>query len=265
MRILFLGDIVGKGGIFTVKTMLSKVKEKYNIDFTIAQSNGVTGGFGMGRNHALQLHKLGIDCMTSGECIYYKRDIVPFIAKSRFFLKPANLPPGTPGKGWSYFTVADQKIAVVSMIGQSSYNKMHGNNPFTYIPDLVKRIKQQTPTVIFNFNALTTAEKQTMFHHVDGHLTGIIGSGTRAITADGQVSEKGTAYITDVGRTGSLESVAGLDPEIEINKHLRQILERSKDCTKGLELQGVVIEIDHETGKALSLETLRIPCDKEIE
>jgi metallophosphoesterase (TIGR00282 family) len=264
MRVLILGDIVGKGGIFTVKTMLPGLKEEKSIDFTIADCNGVTGGFGMGKNHAVYLHKLGIDCMTSGECLYYKIDILPFIAKSYFLLKPANLPPGTPGRGWSFFNVNSRKIAVISMMGQNGYTKMHTNNPYTYIPDLVEKMKQQTPLVVFNFNALTTAEKQTMLYLMDGKLGAVIGQGSRALTADGHVSEKGTAFITDTGRTGSLLSVAGLDPEIEIQKHLTQILERSKDGSKGLELQGVIVELDDKTGLAISMETLRLPCPEEM-
>jgi 2',3'-cyclic-nucleotide 2'-phosphodiesterase len=265
MRVLFIADIVGKGGIFTVKNLLPRLKEEKQIDFVTAHCNGATGGFGMGRNHAVYLHKLGIDCLTSGECVYYKKDIVPFIGKSFFLLKPANLPPGTPGRGWSYFNINGKKIAMISMLGQNGYMKMHTNNPFTYIPDLVERIKQQTPLVLFNFNALTTAEKQTMFHLMDGKVGALIGSGARAITADGRVSDKGTAFITDAGRTGSLLSVAGLDREVEIRKHLTQIPERSNDGREGLELQGVLIELDDSTGKALSLEMLRVPCNEEME
>ncbi|MDC7219093.1 MAG: TIGR00282 family metallophosphoesterase [Spirochaetales bacterium] len=265
MKILFIGDIVGKGGIFTVKNLLPELKKERGIDFVIAHCNGATGGFGMGRNHAMYLHKLGIDCLTSGECVYYKKDIIPFIGKSFFLLKPANLPTGTPGRGWSHFTVKGKKVAVVSMMGQNGYMKMHTNNPFTYIPDLVERVKQQTPLVIFNFNALTTAEKQTMLHLMDGKLGAVIGSGARALTADGRVTEKGTAFITDAGRTGSLLSVAGLNRDIEIRKHLTQIPERSSDASEALELQGVLIELDDDTGKAVSLETLRVPCSKEME
>ncbi|MBN2628374.1 MAG: YmdB family metallophosphoesterase [Spirochaetales bacterium] len=264
MRVLFIGDIVGKGGIFTVKNLIPRIREEKKIDFTIAHCNGVTGGFGMGRNHAVYLHKLGIDCLTSGECIYYKKDILPFIGKSFFFLKPANLPPGTPGRGWSYFNVGKRKIAVISMLGQNGYNKMHTNNPFTYAPDLIGKIKSQTPLILFHFNALTTAEKQTMFYLLDGEIGAVIGTGSRALTADGQVSGKGTAFITDAGRTGSLLSVAGLDREIEIRKQLTQIPERSGDAVEGLELQGVIIELDDSTGKALSLEVLRLPCSEEM-
>ncbi len=264
MRILFIGDIVGKGGVFTVKTLLPRLREERKIDFTVAHCNGVTGGFGMGRNHAVYLRKLGIDCLTSGECVYYKRDILPYIGKSFFLLKPANLPPGTPGRGWSYFNVGNRKVAVVSMLGQNGYNKMHTNNPYTYIADLVDKIKAQTPLVLFQFNALTTAEKQTMLYQMDGQIGAVIGTGTRALTADGQVSGKGTAFITDAGRTGSLFSVAGLDREVEIRKHLTQIPERSADGVEGLELQGVIVELDDRTGKALSLETLRMPCGEEM-
>ena len=99
MKVLFIGEIVSKAGVFTVKKLLPGLKKEKEIDFVIANGNGVTGGFGMGKNHSLYLKKLGIDAMTSGECVYYKKDMVGFIPKASFLLRPANYPPGSPGRG----------------------------------------------------------------------------------------------------------------------------------------------------------------------
>ena len=129
-RVLCLGEIVGKGGVFCVKTLLSRVKAEKEIDFVIANGEGATGGFGIGKNHAIYLHKLGIDVITSGECIYYKKDMVGFIQNASFILRPANYPPGNPGRGWWIYEKEGRKLAVISLLGQAGYNRVHLSNPF---------------------------------------------------------------------------------------------------------------------------------------
>ena len=259
MKILFIGEIVSKAGVFTVKRMLPRIKKEYGIDFTIANGNGVAGGFGMGKNHSLQLKKLGLDLITSGECVYYKKDMVGFISKASFILRPANYPPGSPGRGWGIFNVGDSKLGVINIMGQSGYYRVHLSNPFSYLPEIVSKLRSSTDSIIVNFHATTTAEKQTMFHLIDGKVSAVIGSGTRAITADCGLMPKGTAVITDSGRTGSLFSVGGLDPEVELGKFMTQVPERSQDCFDNLELQGVVMDLNS-SGKVESIESIRIPC-----
>lgn len=259
MKVLFIGEIVSKAGVYTVKKLLPGLRKERDIDFVIANGNGVTGGFGMGKNHSLYLKKLGLDVITSGECVYYKKDMVSFIPKASFLLRPANYPPGSPGRGWGIYSVGDRKIAVINMLGQSGYQRVHLSNPFSYIPDLIKRVQETTPHIIVNFHATTTAERQTLAYVVDGTVSAIIGTGTKALTADAGIMEKGTAMITDAGRTGSIHSVGGLAADIEINKFINQIPERSQDAWDQLELQGVLLDLDDQ-GKALSIETLRLPC-----
>ena len=259
MKILFIAEIVSKAGVFTVKKMLPKIRKEMGVDFVIANGNGVTGGFGMGKNHSLYLKKLGLDVITSGECVFYKKDMVGFISKASFLLRPANYPPGSPGRGWGIFNVGDQRIGVINMLGQSGYYRVHLSNPFSYLPEIVKKVREQTNHIIVNFHATTTAEKQTLFHLIDGKVSAVVGSGTKAITADCGLMPKGTAIITDSGRTGSLHSIGGLEPELELRKFMTQIPERSKDTWDQLELQGVLIDLDN-SGKAVSIESLRIPC-----
>ncbi len=259
MKVLFIGEIVGKAGVFTVKKILPELKEEKGIDFVVANGNGVTGGFGMGKNHSLYLKKLGVDVLTSGECVFYKKDMVEFIPKASFLLRPANYPPGSPGRGWCVYNVGDQKIGVINLLGQSGYQRVHLSNPFSYVTELIGRVRELTPHIIVNLHATTTAEKQTLSYITDGQVSAFVGTGTKALTADGCLMNKGSAMITDAGRTGSLNSVGGLNPEVEIKKFLTQIPERSLDTWEQLELQGVCIDIDDQ-GKALSIETLRIPC-----
>jgi len=260
-KILFIGEIVGSSGVFCVKNLLPKIKEQRGIDFVVADGERATGGFGIGKNHAVYLHKLGVDVITSGECIYYKKDMVTHIARAPYILRAANYPYGNPGRGWRIYAKNERRIAIVNLLGQGGFRRTHVSNPFILLPSLIEKIKQETNTILVDFHAVTTAEKSTMFHHMDGRVSALIGTHTRVPTADERVLPGGTAIITDVGRTGSINSVGGLEPEIEINKFLTQIPERSKTAWDKLELQGVIIYIDAE-GKAKGIERLRLECEE---
>ncbi len=152
-----------------------------------------------------------------------------------------------------------RKIAVMSLLGVAGFKRVHLKNPFSLLSKLLESIVPETKSVILDFHAVTTAEKATMFAMADGKLSAVIGTHTKALTADDHVMAGGTAVITDAGRTGSLGSVAGLDPEIEIRKLTTLVHEYSKEAWAMLELQGAIIEIDDE-GKAVSIERIREPC-----
>ncbi len=256
IRILFIGEIVGKSGVWCVKELLPKVKQQHSIDFVIADGEGATGGFGLGKNHSVYLHKLGIDCITLGECAYYKKDMVEHIARSPYILRPANYPQKNPGRGWMVYEAGERKVAVISLLGQSGFRRVHLKNPYSLLPKLLESITSQTRTVVVDFHAVTTAEKATFFWVANGKVSAVIGTHTKALTADERILSGGTAAITDAGRTGSIESVAGLDPEIEIRKLTTLIHEYSKEAWGKLEMQGVVLEIDGD-GKAVGIKRIR--------
>ncbi|HVO40105.1 MAG TPA: TIGR00282 family metallophosphoesterase [Spirochaetia bacterium] len=259
LRVLFIGEIVGKSGIWCVKELLPKLKEALSIDFVIADGEGATGGFGIGKNHAVYLHKLGVDVITTGECSYYKKDIVEHFSRAPYLIRPANYPPKNPGRGFMVYERDGRKIAVLSLLGIAGFKRVHLKNPFSLLPRLLETISAETKTILLDFHAVTTAEKATMFALADGKLSAVVGTHTKALTADERVLAGGTAVITDAGRTGSLESVGGLDPAIEIRKLTTLVHEYSKEAWARLELQGVVIEIDDE-GKAVSITRLREGC-----
>lgn len=264
MKILFIGEIVGKAGVFTVKNSLKEFVKNNNIDFVIANGNGTTGGFGIGKNHSIYLKKIGINVITMGECAYYKKDIVTHFPKANYLLRPANYPPGNPGRGWGIFNVGEEKIGVINMLGLYGYTRVHLSNPYTYLPELVKKISQETNIIIVNFHSLTTAEKQTMFHHMNGSVSAILGTGAKCLTADETITSQGTAFITDSGRTGALNSVGGLDPKIEIQKFLTQIPERSSDFWSEQHMQGVILNID-KNGKTLEIKSINHKCEVEAD
>ncbi|MDR2446651.1 MAG: YmdB family metallophosphoesterase [Treponema sp.] len=258
MVILYVAEIVGKAGVFAVKQGLPELKKRKRIDFVIANADGATGGGGLGRNHAAYLRKLGLHILTLGECAFYKKDLVETIDKMPYVLRPGNLSSEAPGYGSYIYKLGEVKIAVAVIIGQSGFSRMHGDNPAALLPSLLERLHKETPIVIVDFHAGATAEKRTLFAVADGLCTAVIGSHTRVQTADEAVSPKGTAVITDAGRTGSVESVGGADAQTCIQEYLTGIPDWTKETWAKLELQGVLLDVN-KNGKALSIERVRLP------
>jgi hypothetical protein len=261
MRVLFIAEIVGKAGIYCVKSALSRLREARSIDFVVANGDGATNGFGIGKNHSIYLRKLGVDVITGGDQIYYKRDMVGHIASAGYILRAANFPPGNPGRGWRAFNVGDRRLAIISLLGQSGFGKVHLSNPFTFLPELADRARKETDAIVVDFHAVTTAEKYTMFHLADGMVSAVIGTGQRVATADERVWPKGTATICDAGRTGSMDGVSGLDIDIEVQKLIRQMPERSQDAWGNLALNGVIVELS-DGAAARSIERVSVPCEE---
>jgi metallophosphoesterase (TIGR00282 family) len=267
IRILYIAEIVGKAGVFTVKKLLPAAIRDLQVDFVIGNADSATGGAGLGRQHCVYLRKLGIEAITTGECAYYKRDIVEHMPKAPYLLRPANYPYGNPGRGYKVFTAGTAagpvKVAVVELLGQAGFSRVHLANPYQAITDLARKLREETPIVILDFHAATTAEKITMSYHASGLVSAVIGSHTKAQTADARI-ERGTAYVTDAGRTGSLMSVGGQDPATRIAEYMTGIPAWAKDGTDGLELQGCLVEVGDD-GRALSIKALRIPCTEVLE
>jgi hypothetical protein len=262
MRILYIAEPVGKPGIFSLRHTLGALKNEFRPDLVVGGGDGVTGGFGLGKNHAFYLHKIGVQAVTLGECAYYKKDLHPVMPTLNFLLRPANFPEAAPGRGWRTFTTAAGKVAVVSLLGQSGYPKTHLPSPFTTLELLLDRVKRETPHVIVDFHAATSAEKGTFFHWADGKVSAVVGSHQKVPTADARILPGGTAVITDAGRTGSRQSVAGFAPGREIEKFLTGIPERSEECWTDLMVQGIFIETDP-SGRAIAAVPFQRICQEE--
>jgi metallophosphoesterase (TIGR00282 family) len=261
MKVLYIAEIVGKTGIYALKKCLPELKNTKKPDLIVACADGATGGNGLGRNHAAYIRKLGVQVITTGECCFYKKDLTENFGKIPYVLRPDNLNPEAPGLGSRIYNIggessASKKAAVAVLLGQSGFSRLHGNNPFSSLPALLERLRQETPFVIIDFHSQATAEKQTFFAMADGLCSAVIGSHTRVQTADERVLSGGTAVITDAGRTGSMESVGGNDRDSRIKEYLSGIPDWTKDAWEKPELQGVFIEIA-ENGKSLSIERIR--------
>ncbi|MCL2233776.1 MAG: YmdB family metallophosphoesterase [Treponema sp.] len=258
MKVLFIAEIVGKAGIYALKKCLPELKKEKSPDFIIACADGVTGGNGLGRNHAAYIRKLGVDVLTTGECCFYKKDLTENMEKMPHVLRPYNLNMEAPGIGSRVYRLDEnRKVAVAVLLGQSSFTRLHGNNPFSPLPALLERLRQETQYVIVDFHAQATAEKQTLFAMADGLCSAVIGTHTRIQTSDQRLLPNGTAVITEAGRTGSIESVGGYDKESRIQEYLSGIPNWAVEAWEKPELQGVFFEIA-ESGKAVSVERFRI-------
>lgn len=256
LKVLFLGEIVGRAGLTAVKKFLPEFKEKEGIDLVIANGEGTTGGFGLGKNHALYLRKLGIDIVTLGEKGFFKKDLPELLGKSSFLLRPANYPPDVPGRGYRIMDVKDSKVGILSLMGQNGFTRVHLNNPFHTANYLLEKLKECS-IILVDFHGATTAEKQSMAHFLDGKVSAIAGTHSKALTADAEILPNGTGRITDTGRTGSLHSVGGFLPKVEIDKFITGILSRSMESAAGTEVQGVVFEV--EGRRCLSARLVRQP------
>lgn len=264
IRAVFVGEIVGKTGVFVLKSCIKSIREKYRPDFIAAGADSATGGAGLGVQHAVYLRKLGVDCLTLGECAYYKLDMTEFFPKAPWVLRPANLPYENPGRGWRVFPAANGKIAVISLLGQAGFSRIHADNPFRTLDHVLERIGPETKTILVDFHASATAEKVTMAAYADGRVSAVLGTHGKALTADARISPAGTAALTDLGRTGSLLSVGGLDPEARVKEYLTALRLWEGDGSLGLEVQGVFMEFD-DSGKALKVESFRIPCEEKLD
>jgi calcineurin-like phosphoesterase len=174
------------------------------------------------------------------------------------------LPYENPGRGWRVFPAAGGKLAIVSLLGQAGFARIHADNPFRALDHILERLGPEAKTVIVDFHASATAEKVTMAAYADGRVSAVVGTHGRALTADIRITPAGTAAITDLGRTGSLLSVGGMDPEARVKEFLTATRVWEGDGTLGLEAQGVFMEFD-DAGKAVAAESFRIACEEKLD
>jgi metallophosphoesterase (TIGR00282 family) len=259
MTIFYAAEIVGKAGILAFRRGLSVLRKQYTIDFVVANADGATGGGGLGRGHAAYLHKLGADAITLGDFSFYKKDLTQNLDKLPFVIRPYNLVIEAPGRGARVFGAGSgRQVAVVQLIGQVGFAKLHGENPYQQTIPLLEKLRRETPYVFLDFHALATAEKKTLFALVDGYCSAAIGSHTRVQTTDSRVLRGGTACITDAGRTGCRTSVGGLVPEIAVREYLTGIPAWQKEAETDCSLQGVLVEIG-ENGNASRIDRVDMP------
>ncbi|MDD2890826.1 MAG: TIGR00282 family metallophosphoesterase [bacterium] len=254
MRILFVGDIFGKPGRRVVSTLVPELKKSDNVDFVIVNGENSAGGFGITPKILKKFRNYGIDCVTSGNHIWDKKEIIPEFENALNLLRPANYPESAPGKGTQTFM--DGKIGVINLSGKTLMPSI--DCPFKTADREISKLN--TPTIIVDFHAETCEEKRALAEYLDGRVSAIIGTHTHVQTADAQILPKGTAFITDAGMTGAFDSVIGVVAQKSINYFTLGVPQRF-DTAKGNEqLNGVMLDIDENTGKAREIKALRINC-----
>jgi metallophosphoesterase (TIGR00282 family) len=256
MKILYIAELAGKAGIYALKKGLPSLREELRPDFVIVNGDSATGGGGLGRNHAAYIRKLGADVITTGDCCYYKKDLVENIAKLPYVLRPWNLNPASPGIGERvYKTPGGAKVAVAVLLGQNVSRRMSGASSFAALPPLLDKLRSETPFTVIDFHAWASGEKRSLFAAAAGRCTAVIGSHNRVQTTDEGILN-GTAVICDAGRSGSAESVGGMDISVRVHEYLTGIPDWTKEAWEKPEIQGVFITAGGD-GRALSIRRIR--------
>lgn len=251
MRILMIGDVVGKPGRKALTENLKSLKTELKIDFVIANGENAAGGNGITKPTAQELFASGVDVLTMGNHVWDKREVFEFIEQETRIVRPANYPPGTPGRGAFVFEVNGRKVGVVNISGRVFLSEL--DDPFRKVRGLVEEIRKQTPIVIVDFHAEATSEKIAMGWYLDGKVSAVCGTHTHVQTADERILPQGTAYITDLGMTGPRDSVLGVEVDIILEKFLSQLPVRFEVASGPYQLNGVVIDIDEDTGEATDI------------
>ena len=247
MNILAVGDIVGEVGVKELQKRLQKVKQKYNVDFTIVNGENAAEGMGITEKNFKDILAAGADTVTMGNHTWGKKEIFKFIDNPKL-IRPANYPKEVCGKGYNVYRCKDKKIAVINALGRAEINIML-DNPFAVVKDIVDRIKNEVNIIMFDFHAEATAEKKAMAYYLDGEITAIFGTHTHTQTADEQILEKGTAFITDIGMTGPKNGVIGMDKDAALKRFITSLPEKYKIASGEAIFNSVLFEIDDKTCK----------------
>ena len=247
MNILAIGDIVGEIGVKKIVKELPKLKEKYNIDFCIINGENSAGGMGITKKIFDSLINAGADVITMGNHTWGKKDIFSFIDDKRI-VRPANYTKGLPGNDYSIVNKNNKRIAVINLIGRTSMGIL-SENPFIVANDIYNKLKNQVDIFVLDFHAEATAEKIAMGYYMDGKYTIVYGTHTHVQTADEQILEKGTAYITDVGMTGPKKSVIGMDVGVSFKRFVTYLTERYNLADSEEMINGCVFKINDETNR----------------
>lgn len=255
MRVLFIGDIVGKPGREAVRTFLKGLQEEYRIDVTIANAENAAGGNGLTKDVAHELFDVGIQFLTMGNHVWDQRAIMDFIDQEMRLIRPANYPLGAPGKGYGYIRIGGKKVGVLNLSGRVFLPAL--DDPFSGAIRWINQIAQETPIIIVDFHAEATSEKMALGWFLDGKVSAVLGTHTHVQTADARLLGQGTAYITDVGMTGPRDSVLGVKKEVIINRFLTQLPAKFELAAGPLQLNAVILDIDEQTGKTRDIQAIQ--------
>ena len=258
MKILFIGDVVGRPGRRAVRECLPRLVERHRLDMVIANGENSAGGAGITPSTARELYEAGVDVITTGDHLWDQREVIGLLKNEPFFLRPLNYPEGTPGNGWLIWgRQSSSKVAVLNLQGRTFMAQLE--NPFIAVDRVLDQIREQTSIVVVDFHAEASSEKIAMGRFLDGRVSLLVGTHTHVPTADEQIFPGGTAFLSDVGFTGPQQSVLGREIEPVIRRFLTSQPQRFGVAQKDIVLHGVTVEVDNLTGKAQSIARIAEP------
>jgi len=261
IKILFVGDIVGKPGRKITQQSIPRLIELHRIDLVIANVENAAGGNGITRETAEELLDADIDVMTTGNHVWDKKEALEYIELERRLIRPANFPDGVPGRG-SYVTQTTNgtPVGIVNVMGRVFMNPL--DNPFHVVQREISAVRDKgARLVLVDFHAEATSEKIAMGWHLDGKVTAVVGTHTHVQTADARILHKGTAYITDVGMTGPHDSIIGVAIQPVLKRFIDGMPVRFETASKNSRINAVIVTADAETGRAESIESLNLSAE----
>lgn len=256
MRIMLVGDVVGRPGRRAFQDHTPKLRAEKGIDVVIVNGENSAGGKGFTRKALDELYRGGADIVTSGNHVWDKKDVLSFIDDEPFLIRPANYPEGTPGKGWCSYPFKAKNIGVMNLSGRAFMPPL--DCPFQKVEELLREMKRECDLIFLDFHAETTSEKMAMGFYLDGRVNGVVGTHTHVQTADERLLPKGTAYITDLGMVGPRDSVLGVKTDIILRKFTTAMPVRFDLAEGPCTYCAVIVEVDDATNKTRSIERLRI-------
>ncbi|MFH1665136.1 MAG: TIGR00282 family metallophosphoesterase [Candidatus Omnitrophota bacterium] len=256
MRILFIGDIVGRPGREIIRTALWKLREREGLDAVIANGENAAGGSGLTPRICGELFEYGVDIITSGDHIWKKPEIYEYLDSTDRLIRPANYPTGAPGRGATAVSIGKAgRIGVINLLGRVFMDAV--DCPFMCVRREINELRKETAVILVDMHAEATSEKCAMGWFLDGSVSAVIGTHTHIQTADEKILPGGTAYITDCGMTGPYDSVIGRKKEPVLKRFLTQLPTRFEMADEGIEMHGVIVDIDAKTGKALGIKRVQ--------
>jgi metallophosphoesterase (TIGR00282 family) len=257
MNILIIGDVVGSPGRSIMKKALPLVLKKYDVDYCIANVENAAGGFGVTREICDEILAMGVDCMTSGNHIWDKREIIPIIDQIPQLLRPLNYPEGQPGHG-SYVGRGKDSHVPVAVLNLSGRVFMNGamDDPFTLGAREVEKLRKEAAVIIVDMHAEASSEKTALGYHLDGTVSAVVGTHTHVPTCDHRILPKGTAYCTDLGMTGPYDSVIGVEAEMIVKRFLTAMPARFETAKNDPRFAAVVVTVEPKTGRATAIDRM---------
>jgi metallophosphoesterase (TIGR00282 family) len=258
MRILFIADVVGAPGRGALERHLQSLREAHAIDACVVNGENAADGIGITPRLADRILGLGVDAITLGNHAFRRTEIGPYLEASERVIRPANTSRATPGRGLAVVATGNgAKIGVINVLGSLFLHP--ATSMFEVIDELVEDARKETPVVLVDVHAEATSEKAALGRYLDGRVTAVVGTHTHVQTSDATVLPKGTAFITDAGMTGPHDSVIGVEAELAIRRMRTGLPVRFETAQGGVRIEGAVIDCDAETGKASSIEAIRVP------